>query len=41
MFLKRHINWKKRQSFLESVAAEGKTILWVGTKKPAQDIIIQ
>jgi small subunit ribosomal protein S2 len=25
--------------FLETVAAEGKTILWVGTKKPAQEII--
>ncbi len=25
--------------FLESLAAEGKTILWVGTKKPAQEVI--
>ena len=25
--------------FLEEVASQGKTILWVGTKKPAQDII--
>jgi small subunit ribosomal protein S2 len=25
--------------FLESVAAEGKSILWVGTKKPAQEIM--
>jgi len=27
--------------FLESVAAEGKTILWVGTKKPAQAVIYE
>lgn len=25
--------------FLESVAAEGKSVLWVGTKKPAQDAV--
>lgn len=30
---------EKAGKFLESIAAEGKTILWVGTKKPAQDII--
>jgi small subunit ribosomal protein S2 len=29
----------KAAKFLESVASEGKQILWVGTKKPAQDII--
>ena len=29
----------KAANFLESVAAAGETILWVGTKKPAQDII--
>ncbi len=27
---------EKSAKFLESVAAEGKTILWIGTKKPAQ-----
>lgn len=30
---------EKASKFLESIAAEGKQILWVGTKKPAQDII--
>jgi small subunit ribosomal protein S2 len=30
----------KAAKFLESVAAEGKQILWVGTKKPAQDVIV-
>lgn len=30
---------EKAAKFLESVAAEGKTILWVGTKKSAQEII--
>src|SRR5438105_3737105 len=25
--------------FLESIAAEGKPVLWVGTKKAAQDVI--
>lgn len=30
---------EKAAKFLESVAAEGKQILWVGTKKPAQDVI--
>lgn len=30
---------EKAASFLEGVAAEGKTILWIGTKKPAQEII--
>jgi len=30
---------EKAAKFLESVAAEGKTILWVGTKKPAQAIV--
>ena len=29
----------KAAKFLESVAAAGETILWVGTKKPAQDIM--
>ena len=28
---------EKAAKFLESVAAEGKTVLWVGTKKPAQN----
>jgi len=32
-------NLEKAAKFLESVAAEGKPILWVGTKKPAQTII--
>jgi small subunit ribosomal protein S2 len=30
---------EKAAHFLESVAAEGKLILWVGTKKAAQDIV--
>ncbi len=30
---------EKAARFLESVAAEGKQILWVGTKKPAQDVV--
>ncbi len=30
---------EKAAQFLESVAAEGKTVLWVGSKKPAQDVI--
>ncbi len=30
---------EKAAKFLESIAAEGKTILWVGTKKPAQNVI--
>ncbi len=30
---------EKAATFLEDVAAQGKGILWVGTKKPAQDII--
>lgn len=30
---------EKAAKFLESIAAEGKQILWVGTKKPAQDVI--
>lgn len=30
---------EKAAKFLESVAAEGKQILWVGTKKPAQDVV--
>lgn len=30
---------EKAAKFLESVAAEGKQILWVGTKKSAQDVI--
>jgi len=29
----------KAAKFLESVAAEGKPILWVGTKKAAKDVI--
>lgn len=32
---------EKAAKFLEGVTAEGKTILWVGTKKPAQAIIQQ
>ncbi len=31
---------EKAAKFLESVASEGKQILWVGTKKPAQDVIL-
>jgi len=30
---------EKSAKFLEGIAAQGKSILWVGTKKPAQDII--
>ena len=30
---------RKSGKFLEDIAAQGKTILWVGTKKAAQDII--
>lgn len=30
---------EKAAKFLESVVAEGKTVLWVGTKKPAQAIV--
>lgn len=30
---------EKAAQFLESIASEGKPILWVGTKKPAQDIV--
>ena len=30
---------ERAAKFLESVAAEGKQILWVGTKKPAQDVV--
>ena len=31
---------EKAAQFLESIAAQGKTILWVGTKKPAQQAIL-
>lgn len=31
---------EKAAKFLESVASDGKTILWVGTKKPAQSAIL-
>src|SRR5580704_13970975 len=30
---------EKAAQFLESMAAQGKQILWVGTKKPAQSVI--
>jgi len=30
---------EKAAQFLESVTAEGKTVLWVGSKKPAQEVI--
>jgi small subunit ribosomal protein S2 len=30
---------EKASQYLESIAAEGKTILWIGTKKAAQDVI--
>ena len=30
---------EKAAKFLESIAAQGKPILWVGTKKPAQEVI--
>ena len=32
---------EKAAKFLESLAAQGKSVLWVGTKKAAQDIIKQ
>jgi small subunit ribosomal protein S2 len=32
---------EKAAQFLQSVAADGKSILWVGTKKPARDIIAE
>ena len=32
---------ERAAKFLESVAAEGKTILWVGTKKPARAAILE
>lgn len=32
---------EKAAQFLESIAAEGKQVLWVGTKKAAQDAIVQ
>ncbi len=32
---------QKAAQFLESIAAEGKTIMWVGTKKAAQQSIAQ
>jgi len=32
---------ERAAKFLEGVAAEGKTILWVGTKKPAQSAIFE
>lgn len=32
---------EKAAQFLESVAAEGKVILWVGTKRPAQKVIAE
>lgn len=31
---------EKAATFLESVAAEGKTVLWVGTKRPAKELIV-
>lgn len=34
------IQLEKASKFLESVASEGRCILWVGTKKPAQDSIM-
>lgn len=33
------LQMEKAAKFLESIAAEGKSILWVGTKKPAQKTI--
>ena len=39
MCLRRLINWEKASQFLQEVASEGKQILWVGTKKPARDIV--
>ena len=35
------IQLRKAAKFLQSVAADGKTILWVGTKKAAQEPIAQ
>lgn len=35
------INLEKAASFLNETAAQGKTILWVGTKKPAQAVVEQ
>jgi len=35
------VQLEKASKFLEGVAAEGKQILWVGTKKPAQKIIAE
>jgi small subunit ribosomal protein S2 len=32
---------EKAAKFLEDVAAEGKMILWIGTKKPAQNIVTE
>lgn len=32
---------ERAAKFLESIAAQGKSILWIGTKKPAQDKIIE
>ena len=32
---------EKASKFLKGLAVEGKTILWVGTKRPAQDVIEQ
>jgi len=37
--LKTAIQLEKAMKFLEQVTAEGKPILWVGTKKPAQNIV--
>jgi len=34
------VQLEKAAQFLHDLAAEGKTILWVGTKKPARDIIV-
>lgn len=33
------VHLESAAKFLEQIASEGKTILWVGTKKPAQEII--
>ncbi|MBP9765004.1 30S ribosomal protein S2 [Candidatus Babeliales bacterium] len=32
---------QKASTFLEAVVARGETVLWVGTKKPAKDAIVQ
>jgi len=32
---------EKAATFLESVAADGKSILWVGTKKPAKELVVR